>query len=56
MGKRKTYIQIKVQKLRKGLEVGAGLAQSLVIFVIGILVYTEESYYRECLGPFYKWL
>lgn len=51
MGKgRKTGIQIKVQKLRKGLEMGAGLAHSLAIFVIGTQVYTEESGCRECVG------
>lgn len=49
--KRKNGIPIKVQKMRTGLKVGASLAQSLAIFVIGILIYTEELCCREYLEP-----
>ena len=56
MGKRrKNGIQVKVQRLSKGLEVGASLAQILADFCDGAPVYAKELRCKECLGRLYKW-
>lgn len=48
--RRKNGIQFKVQRLSKGLEVGASLAQILADFCDGAPVYAEELCCKECLG------